>query len=113
LARGDVLLPPRDPPPDRAVARARLVPAPEERAPRVAECYAAGLARDPKLWGRIELVLSLDAKGVATEVRELGSRLPAAEVTECVRALFSGSVYETERSNEWVIGFKLGSYTPP
>lgn len=50
----------------------------------VTRCYAAGLARDPALWGRLQLQVDLDERGRTRRVRETESRFPDAGVSTCV-----------------------------
>ncbi|HEY6557134.1 MAG TPA: AgmX/PglI C-terminal domain-containing protein [Polyangiaceae bacterium] len=54
----------------------------EEQA--IERCFADALARDEKLWGRLELRLELSAGGSCTQIAEHDSRFPDRAAVECV-----------------------------
>lgn len=69
-----------------AVARLRVGDALAALAPareRVAECYSRAVIADAKLWGRLALLLDVDAKGGVTSATQFESRFPAAGVVAC------------------------------
>jgi len=55
-----------------------------DRIGRVNECYSGGLARDPKLWGRLAILLDIDAEGRVVSASEHDSRFPDRAVSACV-----------------------------
>jgi hypothetical protein len=50
----------------------------------IQRCFADALARDEKLWGRLELRLELSAGGTCTQITEHDSRFPDRAAVECV-----------------------------
>ncbi|MCC6897958.1 MAG: AgmX/PglI C-terminal domain-containing protein [Polyangiaceae bacterium] len=86
---GDAPLPSLDPvPTDPALAlpvdSKALASALEGERSAIAGCYAAGLGRDPGLWGRLQLHVDLDAHGRVKRAREAESRFPDPVATACV-----------------------------
>jgi hypothetical protein len=59
------------------------------RSTEIRACYAAGLARHDKLWGRLGLSLTI-AGGTVREADETESHFPDPEVTACVRKALLG-----------------------
>lgn len=58
----------------------------EKRLDRLKRCYFFGLERDEKLWGRLQVQLTLREKGGSpTRIRETESQFPDRRVTRCVR----------------------------
>ncbi len=67
----------------------RLVPALIQQAlsheaPTIERCFSDALARDEKLWGRLELRIELDAGGSCTQVSEHDSRFADRAAANCV-----------------------------
>jgi Ca-activated chloride channel family protein len=60
-----------------------------ERRPAMRRCYEAGLARDPKLRGRVVVRFVIDASGKVTRAVDGGSELPDAAVVACVVRVFA------------------------
>ena len=86
---GDAPLPSLDAPPtDPALALPLdgkpLAAALEGERSGLAACYAAGLAGDPALWGRLQVHLELDAPGRVKRAREAESHFPDRAVVACV-----------------------------
>lgn len=86
---GDAPVPLKDAPADAPGNPGALDAAAIERAAlgahdAIVACYAAGLARDPALWGRVQVRIDLDEKGHTRRVRETESRFPDHEVSACV-----------------------------
>lgn len=63
--------------------RAAVLQAVNARASELAACCTAGIARDPRLWGRASLIVSLAEDGRVTAVREDESRFPDPAVVAC------------------------------
>ncbi len=85
-------------------------------APAVADleqCYRAGLARDPKLWGRLQVLFELSEDGTVTSMAEDESRFPDRGVRDCaLRALRKLSFpAPAEGPLTFVQAFRFGS--PP
>jgi hypothetical protein len=59
----------------------------------VAGCYRAGLERDRKLWGRIELRIDLDRHGRVRAARQVESRFPDYQVVRCVEDALSSVTF--------------------
>ncbi len=57
---------------------------------RFQRCYEQGLARDPKLTGSVTVRFVIAEDGKASDVSNLGSDLPDAEVVNCVMEVYSG-----------------------
>jgi hypothetical protein len=112
LSRGDVTLPGRDPETAARVDAAALLPALDRLEPRVSRCYAEGLARDAKLWGRIELLVARDESGRVTRTEELGSRFPDAGVMQCVQEVVSEQVLDAGHGPDLVLAWRFGEWTP-
>lgn len=53
-------------------------------------CYDAGLARTPKLKGRVNVRFAIGRRGNVTDVEDAGSELPDATVVQCVETEFRG-----------------------
>ncbi|HEV8244462.1 MAG TPA: AgmX/PglI C-terminal domain-containing protein, partial [Polyangiaceae bacterium] len=51
-------------------------------------CYERGLAKNPKLEGRVSVRFVIDRDGKVTQVSDGGSSIPDPEVRECVLAAF-------------------------
>jgi len=95
------------------VARFRALA--EQAMPQIRDCYGQGLGRDPKLWGRIELLLHLAADGSVQSVNENESRFPDPEVTRCVIAAVGELDYPPPQGGEleFIQAFRLGSEPRP
>jgi hypothetical protein len=52
--------------------------------PRIADCFRAGRAHDPALWGRVALAIEVGADGAVTAVKESENQFPDPHVTRCV-----------------------------
>jgi hypothetical protein len=95
---GDAPLPTLPPPPpnasDPSAFDARsMQEVLEANRPAIAECYAQGLARDPGLWGRVQVHVEVDTKGRVTHARQVESRFPDEAVVRCV--------LDTLKQSEW------------
>jgi hypothetical protein len=62
-----------------------------DRLGKVTECYSNGLARDPKLWGRLAILLDIDAEGRVLSASEHDSRFPDRSVSACVLDTLRGA----------------------
>lgn len=63
---------------EAAVARAL-----NDQLGRVSSCYEQGLGRDPKLWGRVAILMDVNPDGRVTAVVEHESRFPDPAVPSC------------------------------
>jgi hypothetical protein len=57
----------------------------------IAACYERGLGRDPKLWGRLAILMDVDADGRVRSVAEHESRFPDPAVFSCIAEEIRGS----------------------
>jgi hypothetical protein len=73
-------------------------------------CYAAGLARDASLWGRLQLHVTVDGKGRVLTARESESQFPDPEVVTCISRLVRGLGFSKGKSAlpEFELGFRMG-----
>src|SRR5690606_10694670 len=80
----------------------------------VRECYRQGRARDAKLWGRVELLLTQRADGTLMEAREHQSRFPDHEVAECIAECVARLDFPPPVGGalSFIVAFRLGSPTP-
>jgi hypothetical protein len=53
-------------------------------------CYEAGLAKNPKLAGKVVVTFTIDKTGAPTKVNAAGGTLPDADVKACVAKAFQG-----------------------
>ncbi len=86
----------------------------EERLGKVTTCYEEALARDPKLWGRVAMLMDVDAEGRVLRAAEYESHFPDPAVPACtVEALRGAVVPPPPLSGAFrlVWGVKLGA--PP
>jgi hypothetical protein len=92
LGPGDAPLPdgnrtePQGAPPDVAPARldeGAVARALDDRLGTIAACYAAGLGRDQRLWGRLAILMDVDAEGQVVRAAEHDSRFPDPGVLAC------------------------------
>lgn len=81
--------------------------------PALAECYAAGLARDARLWGRLALKLSLDTDGVVTDGVEVETRFPDPAVTTCARRALLGAHLEQLEARAVTLAVRFGNQGVP
>lgn len=87
------------PPPDGPFSRDRIREIVRANYDRVGECYAAGLSRDPKMKGTIEVHLAIGedgtvvganaAKGREVVARKVDDRLTDDTVVRCVEQVFT------------------------
>lgn len=80
----------------------------------IAQCYRAGLARDPSLWGRLELELTLSPEGRVGAVREGSSRFADRAVVACARERLQKHVVANPAPSEprqLTVAYRMGS--PP
>lgn len=85
----------------------------EERLGKVTACYEEALARDPKLWGRVAMLMDVDAEGRVLSAAEYGSHFPDPAVPACAVEALRGALVPPCVSGAFrlVWGVKLG--TPP
>jgi hypothetical protein len=65
----------------------------EGNAPALRACYEDGVQKDPKLEGRIELLIKIGKKGGVMGVGNAGSNMPDYTVVRCVRSVFTGLTF--------------------
>lgn len=83
------------------------------RTPELKRCYEAGLRRDPLLWGRIELFVSVDADGRIQQVREGDTRFPDPEVIACLaRELSAADPLAGPRPLHFALALRCGAPKP-
>jgi hypothetical protein len=112
VARGDVPLPRRDPQ-SGAFDESAIAATLDGFTRAIAECYALGLSRDERLWGRLELRLRLGERGTVSEATELGSRFPDPEVTACAERAVREGALPAARHDDLVVAWRLGEWPPP
>lgn len=113
---GDAPLPRNGPPPGATLDAVGEVDLDESynvvatREAQLARCYARGLADDAALWGRVQLLLRLDAHGSVTSIREDESRFPDRRVTTCLRAALRDVAFPKPKGDgaQLVLGLRLG-----
>jgi hypothetical protein len=83
--------------------------------PSLTSCYADGLARDPGLWGRLELRVVLDERGGVERVAENESRFPDRSVTRCAIETLRAVSFAAPRSGRltFVQGIRFGKLPQP
>lgn len=123
ISPGDARLPERGPPPSEALdddsgrfdaaAIARAIAVFEEP---IRRCFAQGHARDPELWGRLELRIDVNARGSCDRISEHDSRFPDAEVRRCVIAAFQNAQFPGTGGGvplRFIQAFRLGHLPMP
>lgn len=97
------------------VDEAKLRGALEALLPDVARCYAAGLAQDPGLWGRLAFRLDLSEQGKLGPVREYESRFPDRNVRRCVARHLRRLALGVPKGGalSLVVAYRLGSPPEP
>lgn len=111
---GDAPLPPLatdgEPRPFDARALAARIDA---RASDLARCYAEGVARDPRLWGRIALRISVGTDGAVHHIREDESRFPDPDVVACLsRELRRLDPIPATQPFDAIVAFRCGAPNP-
>lgn len=83
--------------------------------PEITECYAAGLSRDRRLWGRIELRVDLDRKGRVRSAKQVESRFPDHQVVRCVQDAVSSAGFPAPAAGpaSFIYAVRLGRTTTP
>ncbi|MBK7582217.1 MAG: AgmX/PglI C-terminal domain-containing protein [Myxococcales bacterium] len=76
----------------------------------LANCYAEGLGRDLRLWGRVQLHIELSQSGKVTGARETESRFPDREVSRCLTGAVSQMRFPERklRPAAFELGVRLG-----
>src|SRR5690606_11383860 len=79
----------------------------------VRDCYARGVARDSKLWGRLQLLIELAADGSLKHLAQDESQFPDAEVSRCVVQRLSQLSYPAPRGGalKYIQAYRLGKPT--
>lgn len=73
-------------------------------------CYRSALARDPALWGRVEVAVQLDPSGVVVSASERDSHFPDKEAAACVIETTRALEFSPKKSRpSFVLGFRFGS----
>ncbi len=80
----------------------------------VRACYRDALARDPHLWGRIQLEVDLDDKGRVRHVAENESRFPAPSVVRCAADALRKCRFHAAKGGalSFVYALRLGALAP-
>ncbi|HVY48006.1 MAG TPA: AgmX/PglI C-terminal domain-containing protein [Minicystis sp.] len=80
-------------------------------------CYDKGLAKDPRLGGRLVTSFVIDPQGAASGVADAGSDLPDADVAACVRRGFASLTFPPPESGAvtvvYPITFEPADAPPP
>jgi hypothetical protein len=76
-------------------------------------CYAEGISRDPKLWGRLGLRLDVAADGTLQGVREDESHFPDPRVTACVVSALANVRLPPPHGGPIRLGWGLRFGSPP
>ena len=96
---------------DAATERS-IVAALTSQQPQIEACYAAGVARDAALWGRVALQCEVGAEAKAVTIEERESRFPDSSVVDCLKSVFSELVFPASaRGKTVVVAIRLGQ--PP
>ena len=71
----------------------------------------AGLARDPVLWGRVQLHVETDSSGAVRSVRERESHFPDSAVTQCLARAVRDVAFPSRknRPKSFEVGVRLGT----
>lgn len=86
---GDAPLPARNEPGTPGWNSGPLGNALAANAAELAQCCAEALARDAKLWGRLAFLVDVNAAGNVIASKEVESRFPDHEASECMRGALS------------------------
>lgn len=77
---------------------------------KIADCYATGLAHDAKLWGRIAVLVDVDADGRVQNAAERDSRFPDKAVVACaVDAVRQARLSSTGSREQLIWAVRLGN----
>jgi len=74
-------------------------------------CYRRGLQDDPRLWGRVELLVELDSRGNVARTSEQNSRFPDRRVVTCLGRSIREVSFQSVRgagAGRFVYGVRLG-----
>ena len=91
---------------DVAATRSAL----EQCSPALRSCYRQGLARDPKLWGRIQLQVDQAPSGRIVKIAQTESRFPDPSVAQCIIAALGALELPKPKGGplSFVYGVRLG-----
>ena len=70
-------------------------------------CYVEGLARDPKLTGRVSTKFAIARDGTVATVADAGSELPDASVVACIQRAFSSLEFPASPSGVVTVTYPL------
>jgi len=80
--------------------------------PRLRRCYAAGLAKNPKLGGKVELRFDLGAGGKVSGVKDLpGGTMPDNDVRDCLRQVVAAGNFPAPDKGTAQVTFPI-TFTP-
>ncbi|HEY2408139.1 MAG TPA: AgmX/PglI C-terminal domain-containing protein [Polyangiaceae bacterium] len=79
----------------------------------ISQCYEQALARDPTLWGRLALTVTLERDGTVHRIEEAESRFPDALVTRCAQAVIARLVFPPVLSKPFVFVQPIRFGAPP
>lgn len=96
----------RDEPPLRASAETAA--ALQGLSPALVACYEPALRRDPQLWGRVALRLSLGDDGEVQQASPVETQFPDPEVTECARRAIVGARLPAAPARELTFAVRFG-----
>lgn len=84
-----------------------------EQLGRIAACYEQGLGRDPKLWGRVAILMDVDPDGRVRTAAEHESRFPDPAVPTCTMDGLRGVLLPPPISGPLRLVWALKLGTPP
>lgn len=103
-------------PPIPSLGAARVLTALSGAREAVMRCFASAAATDPRLWGRLALLLDVDQHGRPVRVTQHESRFPSPEVVTCARQAAEAARFGTGpgegAGSRLVWALKLGAPPP-
>ncbi len=76
-------------------------------------CYQAGLAADPKLWGRLAFKLTLSSDGSCQDAVEVETLFPDRQVAECARRALLSARFGEGSTTELSLAMRFGQPPAP
>jgi hypothetical protein len=74
---------------------------------RIRLCYEQGLARDPKLVGRVTIRFVIDEHGAVASAADAGSTLPDPKVVSCVVGVFGGMSFPAPQGGSVTVKYPI------
>jgi hypothetical protein len=76
-----------------SIDREAIIRVVRKKQPEMRKCYEAGLARDPKLQGRVVVKFVVETTGKVSSAEDAGSDLPDTATVACVASVFRTMVF--------------------